>query len=149
MRVNVTINAGQLAIRTRRRIADILPAIRRSEQESGQRMKDRCKYLSIGFLSSAELKQLGHPYARRRPNPPSDPGIINRQTGLFYNSWHYTVQLLASSTRLTIFNDAPYAAYMLGTRLMIPRPILEKMFKTEGPLRFARLQAAFGDVFVR
>ena len=147
MRVSYVSNAAHLSVITSRRVRNILPAIRRSEQETGRIMRATSQRLSLGTISSVELALLGHPYSRRNPRPPQDPGIINRQTGAFAASWHYRTEISGSRTLLYIYNSASYARYMLGTRYMIRRPILALMASTEGPARLARLRAAFTNVY--
>jgi len=74
-------------------------------------------------LSSGTFKARGE-YARRNPRPPADPAIINVQSGVFRSAW--TVRQEASG-KWVLENDSPHADFMHGTKLMIRRPILDRV----------------------
>lgn len=73
-------------------------------------------------LSSGTFVARGE-YARRDPRPPQDPAIINVQSGAFRSAW--TVK--QEGDKWVLENDSPHADFMLGTRLMIERPILQRV----------------------
>jgi len=146
MRVSYKSNVAQLRALNTLRMKRLLPALQRSEERSGRIIAARARMLSQGPLSSATLRALGHPYAMRDPRPPLDPAMVNRQTGRFLSSWKYQTELSGNMVSLFVYNDAPWAKYMLGTRKMIARPILKKLVELEAPARFERLRRAFGKV---
>lgn len=80
-------------------------------------------------LSSGTFNARGE-YARRNPRPPQDPAIINVQSGVFRSAW--TVRKEGSVW--VVENDAPHADFMRGTRLMITRPILERVEAWAAPV---------------
>lgn len=100
--------------------------------------------------SLALLAKMGHPYSKRRPNPPHDPAFLHKQSGHLYDSWEVTVEIKgAGDYTLTLRNKAEYFKYMeKGTKRMIPRPILSAISSdTLTPLRNlsrTALRAAMG-----
>ena len=125
----------------------LVAAIRRSERASLQEGLQVARFWSRGSISSAALRRMGHPY-RRGGFPPQDPGIINRQTGVFLRSWRTRGPSLGGdqvSSRL--FNTAPQASFLnTGTSRMIRRPIRERVVARLRPKRLARLRAAIREV---
>lgn len=102
---------------------------------------------SSGPYSSAQLARMGHPYSRRHPNPPQDPGIINIQTGRFISSWRVD-QPQVSGNRITsrLRNTAPYAkdvtqGIVNGMWRAINRPIVDRIIRTVRKKRVERLKA--------
>ncbi len=90
------------------------------EAEALKLAKER---LSSGPYKTAQLRQMGHPYSRRRPAPPMHPAIINVQTGRFRNSWRIEARLTGTRLQLSVDNTSPEARFLLhGTRKMIARP---------------------------
>lgn len=97
---------------------------------------------SSGPFSLAELAADDHPYSTRSPRPPMHPGIINRQSGEFYESWQSerTVGLDELASRTS--NDAPYAGFLEhGTSTMIARPLPELVVETAEPWVADRLES--------
>lgn len=80
-------------------------------------------------LSSGTFKARGE-YARRDPRPPADPAIINVRSGVFRSAW--TVR--QEGTKWVIENASPHADFMRGTKLMIARPILERVEAWAAPV---------------
>jgi hypothetical protein len=115
--------------------------------EELERFADRAIHSAVswssGGFSSAQLAAMGHPYAKRAPHPPQDPGIINRQSGTFLRSWRssgleYTLEGLG----IRVFNEAPYADYLdKGTSLMILRPIIDRLDEELLPELISRLES--------
>lgn len=85
---------------------------------------------SSGPYSLAMLRRMGHPYSRRRPRPPMDPGIVNRQTGRFLRAWGRSDAHWDSGRRtVNVANFSDRAEYMFGTRRMIARPIWRQIVR--------------------
>jgi hypothetical protein len=82
---------------------------------------------SSGRFSLRRLRQMGHSYARRAPNPPDDPAIINKQSGVFRAAW--TVEPIHSTTGGAtvgyVVNRSDRVRWLTerGTRLIMGRPI--------------------------
>lgn len=153
--MNVRFNtriAGQpnmpLTARMRARIENFPAAVRRAEEQSGVAFVKRARTLSQGGFASKILTQMGHPY-RIGGSPPHDPAIINMQSGRLASSWQFRVSPQAGEIQLTVFNTAPYAKFMLGTRMMITRPILQRVYELEQPARIQRLRYATQDVLTK
>lgn len=101
--------------------------------------------LSSGPMTAAMLRAAGHPYARRRPTSPN-PQVVNVQTGRLVRSWRPVRPTLSAGTVTSaVVNSSPEAAYLVGTRRMIPRPIDEAVKKAVQPARVVRLQKAIAD----
>lgn len=84
----------------------------------------KAEELSSGTKSTKELRQMDHPYAKRHKSQSLSPEIINKQTGLFKNSWQVIYRI--SDRAKVLANVAPYANYVLGgyeKGTMIRRPI--------------------------
>jgi hypothetical protein len=98
--------------------------------------------LSSGTLTEKDLAAQGHPYARRRPTSPH-PEVINAQTGLLRASWRWDgPKWTGGGVVSRVYNTSREAGFMTGTRLMIPRPIVEAVKKKVLPGRARRLRKA-------
>lgn len=100
-------------------------AARNAERESAQEALRIARQLSSGPLTTAHLRRMGHPYAKRRPNPAIDAAIINVQTGRFRDAWRIIgPRKTSAGLRTRLVNDSPYAGFLAsGTATMIERPI--------------------------
>lgn len=129
----IVTNAGNLAARQRRRSEKYIAEVQEANaQNAGVLMKKAKQFSQRQFVSTAQLRRMGHPYAVRDPRPPVRAHIINRQNGLLYQSWRTSnVRTGTDKTVATVYNTAPYSRYMMGTTKMIARPILsEAMSRT-------------------
>ncbi len=98
---------------------------------------------SQGTLSAAQARRMGHPYAKRDPQTPVDPSVINRQTGTFARSWTVLApQTDGSVLTSRVRNLAAYSGYMRGTRYMVPRPIVEAVQEELAPVRAENVRKA-------
>lgn len=106
---------------------DYRKTVQAQAEEEGRILYETARELSgTQHYTLDELRMMGYPYARINPTtPPMDPGIISFQSGIFYRNWRWTYKKSADGAVVTIYNTAPHADFMLGTRWMIPRPILE------------------------
>lgn len=139
----ITTNAGNLALRFRRR-REALPG------EVDRALRDTltsAKAAAIGFSSAKAYRpkrDKTHPYARRAPHPPLPPFLVNVQSGRFRSSWKTRLSKSGKGYRATLYNTAPYSGSFNGepTRTMIARPILAHVIETIGPQRRKRMQSA-------
>ncbi len=139
-------NIGKMTVRTRQRAAAVVPAVLRAEELSGRAMVKRARALSQGFLRTATLRALGHPY-KIGGEPIIDPAILNRQSGNLQWRWQSRVTFNGRGTQLTLWNTAWYAQFLAtGTAHSIPRPILDAVIRLEQGARIARLRAAQREV---
>lgn len=143
-------NPQQVAAEIRIRAAALGPALRRAETESVKEAQKIAISLSKGAYSSLELARMGHPYAKRRPRPPADPGIINKQTGQFLGGWRRKTgnwsggTLFSSAFNISLHAKLLEAAPKRSSQIARPLPslVLPRIRRT----RMARLQAAIGKV---
>jgi hypothetical protein len=131
----------------RKNLRDLPGLIERAIAEEAPREVLRAaRVLSSGGYTSAMLRRMGHPYAKRAPNPPLPAYMINVQSGKFRDSWRCEVKRVGQQVTLVVTNDAPYAGYLFrGTRLMIERPILVELKKRVEP----RLTQAIAQSIIR
>ena len=113
----------------RRRALQLEREVREAERQAGQRGLEIARQLSGGSFSRAQLRAMGHPYAARRPRPPADPAIVNRQTGRFQAAWKLQGPRKTAKGLVTkLVNNAPQAGALdRGTARMIARPIRVKL----------------------
>jgi len=89
---------------------------------------------SLGRYSSAQLAKKGHPYSVQHPFPIDkipyrDPGMINKQSGLFALSWQHSYPTLVGDSLISkSWNSAPYADDLFNgiPGLTIPRHLMDK-----------------------
>lgn len=81
------------------------------------------KAVGTQYYSLQQLKQMGHPYGLLNPSPPLPPGIINRQSGEFYNNMIIAPPRIVRD-RITISIDAQSwkRDMLLHPSRMIARP---------------------------
>jgi len=100
--------------------------IRAAEERSVREAHRAFVRRSSGTLSTKRLRQMGHPYAARAPQPgTADPTIINEQTGVFKRDWTAFPPTVngAGTMQSSVINLDPKSAYMFGTTRMIKRGI--------------------------
>ena len=129
MRPMITTNAAKLADTMHRR-SKFPEHIRVAMKQNAQVVKAKARqFTQRRFFSLKQLADMGHPYARRNPRPPVKPWIINAQNRALHNAWATTYARTSDGARATVYNRAPYAKYMRGTRYMIERPVIEEAIR--------------------
>lgn len=134
------------------RAAALTTAVRQAEEESAMALKRQAIRLSSGPLKTDTLNRLARQvnsgkglYSTASPSPPLDPAILNRQTGYLSRHWQTIVTWNGDGTTITLFNNAPYAKFLLyGTKLMIARPILQRAHEIGRAIRMDRLKRVMG-----
>ncbi len=119
--------------------------VRDAEAQSARDLLRIARAQSSGPLSTAQLRMLGHPYARRRPRPPFSAAIINVQSGRFKAGWRVIGPSSSSGgIRSRLVNVSPEARWMTerGTSRMIGRPVMRAIAQRERGLRQRRLARA-------
>ena len=116
-----------------------------AERENVQDVLATARLYSSGPYSRADLRRLGHPYARRRPRPPLPPGIVNVQTGTFLAGWRVEGPDRDLASR--VVNETDRAEFMRGTARMIRRPIAAAVERETAERVEARRQAALRKAF--
>jgi hypothetical protein len=105
-------------------IRQVKQARNRAIRETAYEVKRHLQWFSSGPISSAQLAREDHPYATRHMVSRYDPAIINKQTGVFRQSWQIGITNIAGHPIYVVRNTASYAEYLEhGTRKMIARPI--------------------------
>ncbi len=140
----LTTNAGNLAARMRTRSQHYAKECAVALRENAETLKRKAQQFSQRrFFSLRDLRKMGHPYAVRAPRPPVRAHILNRQNGRLYQAWRVSV-VRPNTDRVTatVYNTAPYSRYMLGTRYMIPRPILDEALARTNDVRARNLKRA-------
>lgn len=145
MNPRITTNAGELAARIRVRGTKYLREIRRANEDNANLvMRKARQFTAQRFFSLAQLRAMGHPYAKRNPFPPVRPHILNRQNGLLHRSWLVRVRRYGDGSTASVVNTAPYAKYMTaeGTTKMIGRPVLDEALARTQPERARNMRNA-------
>lgn len=118
-------SASQIARVLQQRARSIERAALKAERQALAEANKVAMSLSEGPYSLQVLAKMGHPYAKRAPNPPMHPGIINIQSGKFRDNWTAEGPFsTGNGVRCRLRNATPYAKYLdQGTSKMIRRPI--------------------------
>jgi len=145
----ITSNANRLAVGMERRGEKYLKEISAATKKNTKAVYTKARQFSQRrFASLADLRRMGHPYARRRPGRlPVAAHIINKQLGKFHRSWHWNFIVGTNKAQGTIWNAAKYARFMLGTKYMIERPILKEALKRTKSERNQNIKAARGKAY--
>lgn len=147
-------NAKQLAALNKRRASRLKHELQRVGAVTKPAVVGKGKELSSGpysesFLKGAAMIRGAGLYSVRKPSPPADPAILNKQSGRVYMGWAATSNVSRDLVlTITLTNSAPEFKYLMadgvqGARSrMMNRPLLVRLRKEEGPAFFARLRAA-------
>ncbi len=107
------------------------------------------KEITAGDHSLAVLAAMGHPYSRRRPNPPHADPVVHQQTGGYVRALRVTPPIgLASEIiegRIDMSGNAAMKTLdgwiQRGTIKMIARPWMAFVMKQVGPAIAAAIRA--------
>lgn len=102
---------------------------------------------SSGPLSRNDLARMGHPYARRDPQTPLDPAMVNIGSGDFLREWQEEgVEATDEGTVGSVFNDSESAKWLAtggeGESRMVERPIVAHVAQALAKPRAERLHKA-------
>lgn len=139
-----------MTARFRQRAVALSNAIIEAETQSALALKTQAIRQSSGGLRTSEQRKLALQvnagkglYSRASPMPPTNPAIINAQTGFLSRHWQTYLVTRPDGTSITLTNTAPYAAELFaGSFHAIARPILQKVYSIEAPARLDRLNKA-------
>lgn len=128
-------NAAELARRNHWRAQRVRDTMKASTQHNADLMLAEARKLSsLTDHSLRDLARMGHPYARRAPNPPHAPYLIHKQRGNFNKRWYAKVfhrgddfGFELGNTARTRSGKALLPLLQGGTNKMIPRPILTEL----------------------
>jgi hypothetical protein len=142
---------ADIAAEIGRRRAALPGALRSAEMETIKKAQETARRLSTGGYKTAALTAMGHPYSKRKPNPPADPGIINLQSEDLYRGWRRKTGNWSGGTLFSyVFNTSAHAVLIeaggTSASLQIARPLVEKVKRTIRVGRIRRLRAAIRKV---
>lgn len=136
----------EAAVELMRRAALVKANLRDAEGATLRQAQARAKLSSSGPFRQAALDRMGHPYAKRAPNPPLPPSVINVQSGRFRTGFRRRLgRWTNGNLSSTLTNVAPEAKFVLapgGTRYMIERPLRRWLIADIRAGRKARLKQA-------
>ena len=112
--------------------AELDAQLRRAQADNLDLAFEVAQRLSSGPFSLAELARRDHPYATRHAEPLLDPSRINRQEGVFKDSWVRRYPFQRGGELVTrLYNIDPKAHFLeQGTRNMVARPLGDRLLKT-------------------
>jgi hypothetical protein len=114
-----------------------------AESQSVKEAQRQAIVFSSGTITTATLRAAGHPFAVRAPNSAYNPSLINTQGGLFAASWRGIAPVVSPGNIVSsVVNIDPKSIFMMGTRLMVKRPIGDKVKNAVQPRRLARIRKA-------
>ena len=129
---------------------NVIQARNRAIRETAQDVKEHLKWFSSGPISLAQLAAEDHPYATRHSVMRYDPAIINKQTGVFRQSWQVFVTYIAGLPIWVVHNIASYAEYLEhGTWKMVARPIDVEARKYADQVLARKLELYIGPALIR
>lgn len=135
--------AAQFTAAMKRKRDAILREILSAENQTINETQAMFVRASSGTISTKTLRLMGHPYAKRDPQTPLNPAVINKQSGAFKRDWRKARARMAGGViRGSVVNVDPKAVYMLGTTKMVQRPIDVAVANTMKPRRLSLLRNA-------
>jgi hypothetical protein len=106
---------------------------------------ERILIVTVGtrYYSLQALAMMHHPYAATHPNPPMPPGVINKQSGRFFESFVVTAPTKIKSTIvLSVYSmDQERFEQLYMSAYMIPRTYIELLRSRMN----ARIKRLLGD----
>lgn len=103
MRVGMSVQVTKIASRAnKQRVQQALGA---AAIETAHRLWDQIEEITgQQHLTYQDMKAMGGPYARRRPQHPTAQGVINKQSGEFFNDFQLDIQLHGDVVQIVITN---------------------------------------------
>jgi hypothetical protein len=101
--------------------------------------------LTSGTVSTRELRRMGHPFSRRRPQASVPKLPINKQSGNLQDAIRIVRRVRGDGEEIYLQVNSPHAMVLAkgGTSRMVPRGFFEAFAKrTQGILR-TNVQKAF------
>jgi hypothetical protein len=100
--------------------------------------------MTSGTISTRQLREMGHPFSRRRPQPSVAKLPINRQSGELSNAIRLVRRVRANGEEIFLSVNSPHAVVLgkRGTQRMVPRGFVEAFAsRTRGILKTNVLRA--------
>jgi len=119
----------EAAARLEQLARDLLRAPETALLDVLKRYRIRAIWWSSGGFSTATLRSMGHPYARaERGQQRLEPARINAQSRALVRGWAISpIERRGGTVSASLYNEAPEARFMAGTRTMVERPLPEKV----------------------
>jgi hypothetical protein len=126
--------------------ARLKSAVIKAETESAREAMAVAVEQTSGTISTRQLRRMGHPYARRAPQTPVDPGQSNDQGGGVPQSWRMEIRFLSDGVEARIVNSHPDARWLKragrGNSKSVARPIVAAVLQRIRASRKTRLREA-------
>lgn len=117
-------NAADLARRNHWRAQRVRTTLHEANKLNAKLLKQKAREdSSLTDHSLADLARMGHPYAKRAPNPPHPPYMVHRQTGKYIAGFFSRTGQRGDTWFIEFGNNADPVTTWLegGTKKMIPR----------------------------
>lgn len=129
----------------------VVEAVVAAEQESLDEAQKLLLRQSEGELSPADMRRMGHPFARRDPQTPIDPSVINVGAGDFLHGYFQEpVEATEQGTEGAVVNDSESAGWLAsgghGKSKMVERPIVAVVTERVNEPRRERVKRAYTEV---
>lgn len=114
-------------------------------QEIAKEALSNARDLASGAIPTSDLRRMGHPFSRRRPNNSVPKLPINRQTGQLMQSMQVIVRKTTGRWRI-FFRVSHEHAWVLkpeGTSKMVPRGFVDALIARVNTAASAIIQRAF------
>ena len=142
----ITSNAARLSATMTHRTTKYIKEVGEAVRANGKLIYEKSKqFTNRRWYSLEQLRQMGHPYAKRAPRPPVMPHIINRQSNNLHRNWRWNWARTPDGVRATIYNNAftaPFMRDVQGTATMIARPVRAETIKRTKTARAVNLKRA-------
>ncbi|HUW34650.1 MAG TPA: hypothetical protein VM223_23830 [Planctomycetota bacterium] len=128
-------NAKDIAVSNHWRAKRVLTTLRESNKANARLLKKAVReQAGLTDHSLDDLRRMGHPYAKRAPNPPHPPQMIHAQSGGYRRAFFARTSARGNDFFIEFGNTAePLATWLeYGTKKMIER----------APLRYLRMKMA-------
>lgn len=130
-----------------RRTERVKREIGRAEQESLKDLDTTAAAQTSGSYSLKQLAKMGHPYAKRHPQPGLPPEILNIQGGSLVEDWRTEEGTWRTSGKTGVLksslsNQNPAWQWLKGTTVMVRRSVRQAILGQVLPRRRQRLRQA-------
>ncbi len=126
-------------------------AVAAAETQSATDLKNLATKQTSGTITTKQLRRMRHPFARRDPQTPLNPAVVNKQSGQLRAGWRILpIKASRTGTRTGVTNASVHAKLVKragsGKSKSVARPLVAAIFRKIRPERTARLRAALRKV---
>lgn len=138
-------NAADLARQNHWRAQRVRTTLHEANKLNAKLLKQKAREnASLTDHSLRDLARMGHPYAKRAPNPPHPPWLIHKQTGKYLAGFYSRTGRRGETWFIEFGNNAePVAGYLEdGTTKMIARyPVFQVLAEMRSTLQLNNRRA--------